>query len=230
MSAAFHTILVAQDGHQGGLDAAALAGLLAAPDAELVTVRAQSAAAGLLELVHAHSADLLVLGEHHRHPGLHWHDHTRDALRRLPCPIAVAPRGYATTRATAIRSVGVGYVDDDAGRAVLDTARGVAWELGAEVYATTIVAPSNWPSAESRAGWRAETAARRMAEIPGVHGHAVEGEPHRVLAELSGDVDLLVIGSHHRGALRRLLPGDIAEDLSHRSRCPLLVLPHLRLS
>jgi len=224
MSAAFNTILVAQDGRPEGLDAAALARLLAAPDAVLAT--ASAGAAGLLDLVAARGADLLVLGAHHgRHLHLHSHELVREVVRAMPCAIAVAPAGYAARTEQAITSVGVGYVDDAAGRAVLDLARGVAWQLGAEVHATTIVAPSNWPSAASGAGWRAAAAARRMAEIPGVHGAVVEGEPPRALAALSAKMDLLVIGSHHRGALRRLLPGDVAEDLSHRSLCPLLVMP-----
>src|SRR4051812_21514008 len=128
MFAAFNALLVALDGRRGGLDAAALAGLLAGPDAKLAiahvmttppdavhrdqitearrllgadppvfTVRTRSVAAGLLELVHARGADLLVLGaHHHRHVNLRSHDHTRDALRQMPCAVAVAPWGYST--------------------------------------------------------------------------------------------------------------------------------------
>ena len=273
MFAAFNTIVVALDGRQGGLDAAALAGLLATREADVVvarvlasasdaaplaaagrvdemtreatrllagdrarpsgveppvlTVRSRSVSAGLRELVVARGADLLVVGAHHHgHLHLRSRDHTRDALRQMPCAVGVAPSGYSHRPAQVIRAVGVGYVDDRTGRVVLDTARAVAWQLGAEVHATTIVAPSNWPAADSGVGWRAAAAARRMTQIPGVHGTAVEGEPHRELAALSDEVDLLVIGTHHRGVLRRLLP-DVAEDLSHTSRCPLLVLPHV---
>jgi nucleotide-binding universal stress UspA family protein len=53
----------------------------------------------------------------------------------------------------------------------------------------------------------------------------VEGEPHHVLAQMSAEVDLLVIGHHHHGALRRLVMSDVAESLADHSRCPLLVLP-----
>ena len=94
------------------------------------------------------------------------------------------------------------------------------------MHATTVVGPSNWESATSGMGWRAAAAARRMAEIPGVHGAAMEGRPDRALAVLSGTVDLLVIGSRHHSLVRRLLPGDVARNLSHWSRCPLLVVPH----
>ena len=137
----------------------------------------------------------------------------------------MAPAGYAARRRP-FRTIGVGFVDDRAGRVVLDTARGLAWELDADVHATTVVGPSNWESAASGMGWKAAAAARRMAEIPGVHGAAVEGRPDRALAALSAAVDLLVIGSRRRSLLRWLLPGVVARHLAHSSRCPLLVVPH----
>ena len=270
MFAAFHTILVALDGHQGGRDAAALAARLAGPGADVVlarvlthdvqrarladdggdamtreaqrildlghdrpagvgtpvvTVRGRSVSAGLRELVDARGVDLLVLGaHHHRHVSLLSRDHTRAALREMRSAVAVAPWEYSTRPNRDIRSIGVGYVDDHAGRIVLDTARALAWQLGAEVHATTVVAPSNWEAADSGVGWKAAAAGRRMGEIPGVHGSAVEGEPRHALLAFSDEVDLLVIGSGHHRALRHLLLGDVAEDLSRTSRCPLLVL------
>jgi nucleotide-binding universal stress UspA family protein len=245
MYAAFNSILVAMEGREGGLDAASLAaalagseadvaiahvltgrgerGPIAAADLSVLTTHAPSVAGGLHELVGERGADLLVMGaHHHRHVSL---DHTRAAIRDLPCAIAVAPFGYATRPRPAIRSIGVGFVDDRAGRAVLDTARGLAWQLGAKVHATIVVAPSNWEAADSGMGWRAVAAARRMAQIPGVHGTAVEGRPLQALAALSGSVDLLVVGSRHHSLVRRLLLSDVAGALSHRSRCPLLVAP-----
>ena len=252
------SILVAVDGHQGGLDAASLASVLAKPDSELaighvplrdaglaadairktramlgrpdtrvLVARRHSVAIGLHELVDESGADLLVVGaHHHRHLDLRSRDHTRATLRDLPCAVAVAPHRYATRPDHAVGTVGVGFVDDPSGRIVLDVARGVAWQLGAEVRATTVVAPSNWTAADSGAGWRAAAAQLRMAEIPGVHGAAVEGVPLRALALISTRVDLLVVGARHHHVVRRLLVGEVAERLSHTSRCPLLVVPH----
>jgi nucleotide-binding universal stress UspA family protein len=214
MYAAFNSILVAVDGHGGGQDAAALAESLA--NSKDVAIAQVDVPADLHQLVAERGADLLVVDARH---------HARAALRQLPCAVAVAPAGYATSRRP-IRTIGVGFVDDGAGRVVLDTARGLAWALDADVHATTVAGPSNWESAASGMGWKAAAAARRMAEIPGVHGAAVEGRPDRALAALSGDVDLLVIGSRHHSLVRRLLPGDVARTLSRLSRCPLLVVPH----
>jgi nucleotide-binding universal stress UspA family protein len=251
MFAAFRTILVALDGGTGGLDAVALGALLAVPEtrltcvhvvtpaeradaadaarqaagpgAEWLTVRADSVISGLRELVEARKVELLVVGSHHHH--LASHDHTRDALRQLDCAIAVAPWGYAARQPPAIASIGLGYVDDRGGRLVLDAARGLAHQLGAQVRAMTIVAHSNWPDRDSGSGWRALDAARRMAEIPGIDATVVEGDPYHALHDLSRRVDLLVLGTHHRRALRRLLPRDVTEGLSHTAACPLIVVP-----
>jgi nucleotide-binding universal stress UspA family protein len=196
-----------------------------AAEAPVLLSHAPSVAVGLHELVRSRRADLLVVGAHHaRH--LVSHDHTRDTVRDLPCAVAVATWGYAGEPRPVIRKVGVGYTDDKGGREVLDTARGVAFQLGAEVHATTVVPPSHWEAADSGIGYKAAAAARRLAEIPGVHGEAVEGVPHRALAVFSTKVDLLVIGSRHHRSAAHLLRGDIAAGLSHAAHCPVIVVPH----
>ena len=55
-----------------------------------------------------------------------------------------------------------------------------------------------------------------------VHGPTVE----YILKEASElDVDMIVVGSHGRGAMYQLLMGSISEGILHKSRCPILVIP-----
>jgi nucleotide-binding universal stress UspA family protein len=42
----------------------------------------------------------------------------------------------------------------------------------------------------------------------------------------AGHIGLLVVGSTHRGALGRVLPGSTAERLMHGAPCPIAVVPH----
>ena len=55
-----------------------------------------------------------------------------------------------------------------------------------------------------------------------VHGATVE----YILKEaLELDVDMIVVGSHGRGAMYQLLVGSVSEGILRKSRCPVLVIP-----
>ena len=55
-----------------------------------------------------------------------------------------------------------------------------------------------------------------------VEGAAVEA----MLEEASKlDVDMIVVGSHGRGAMHQLLVGSVSEGILHKSECPVLVVP-----
>lgn len=55
-----------------------------------------------------------------------------------------------------------------------------------------------------------------------VQGEAVE----TILKEASRlDVDMIVVGSHGRGAMYQLLVGSVSEGVLHRSEYPILVVP-----
>jgi nucleotide-binding universal stress UspA family protein len=53
------------------------------------------------------------------------------------------------------------------------------------------------------------------------------GSPARMLHELAEDeqVDLIVVGSTHRSALGRVLPGSVGERLLHGATCPVAIAP-----
>ena len=55
-----------------------------------------------------------------------------------------------------------------------------------------------------------------------VHGQTVE----YILKEASElDVDMIVVGSHGRGAMYQLLVGSVSEGVLHESECPVIVVP-----
>jgi nucleotide-binding universal stress UspA family protein len=51
------------------------------------------------------------------------------------------------------------------------------------------------------------------------------GRPAAELARLAYGGDLLVLGSRHRGWLRRLAPGSVARSVARRTRCPVVIVP-----
>ncbi len=66
-------------------------------------------------------------------------------------------------------------------------------------------------------------------KIPYEH-HLIVGDPASAIAELakSEGVDLIVMGTHGRTGLRRLVMGSVAEAIIRRAPCPVLTMkePH----
>jgi nucleotide-binding universal stress UspA family protein len=200
-----------------GPDARALGERLRHPEGVVAVASARS---GVDALVVAHRPDLVVIAAppHHalRHPA-------QAALHHPPCHVAVAPLGYAE-RARDVRAIGIGYLDTPAGRAALDAARGLAYRWQAEIEAIRVVPHSHWPAADSGAGRLALEAAARLAEIPGIHGRAVEGDVRQALSALARRVDLLVVGPRRHGGLAHLVRGDVLAHLARTSPCPVVLI------
>jgi nucleotide-binding universal stress UspA family protein len=81
-----------------------------------------------------------------------------------------------------------------------------------------------------------ETRKKRLAELEelvtsvGLTSTTIErqGPPVKEILALaeSARVDLIVIGSHHHGALYHLFEGGVTEGILGRARCPVLIVPH----
>lgn len=59
-----------------------------------------------------------------------------------------------------------------------------------------------------------------------VNTHLTKGDPSAVLVELANqqNIDLVVLSSHGRTGLARLVYGSVAEKVLHRARCPMLLV------
>jgi nucleotide-binding universal stress UspA family protein len=58
-----------------------------------------------------------------------------------------------------------------------------------------------------------------------VEQQAFPGRPAVELASVPWGGDLLVLGSRHRGWLRRLAPGSVARSCARRADCPVVIVP-----
>lgn len=192
---------------------------------------ASSAGRGLHELCELIQADLLVVGSSRR--GLLGRvllgDDTHAALNGAPCAIAVAPAGYAQSPA-AIRKIGVAYNGSPESEHALQVARSLAAERGAKLSALEAVSLPTYafvggpaPIDDAIDGL-VKDARERLAALDGVEPHAVYGNAAEELAQYSGSVDLLVVGSRGYGPIGRLVHGSTSQQLARAARCPLLVL------
>jgi nucleotide-binding universal stress UspA family protein len=128
------------------------------------------------------------------------HDGSRSAAAALAVVrrIAEAGRGQLTR-------LDIAYVDDSA------TSAG---EDDSDVLASRREAAVEW--------WLAELAVHVPAPVRPLRR---VGDPAGELAELSHDLDLLVIGTRGRAPLRRALTGSVSRQLIATTRCPLLIVP-----
>ena len=199
------------------------------PDSRLVCVEADSVGGGLHELARRHEADLLVIGASRRddYERLFLGDDTRAVLEDAPCPVAVAPIGYAA-RPPVIENVGAAYDGSTESRRALAVAQLLGRELGAHVSAFEAIPvpvdahdPAN-PQPEIDRD--IEQARRRMAALGDVEPQAAAGDPEEEIKRYATSVDLLVVGPHRYRPVDHLTSGSLAQRLGDRTPCALLVL------
>jgi len=192
---------------------------------------AASPGRGLHELCELSEADLLVVGSSRR--GLVGRvllgDDTHAALNGAPCPIAVAPTGFAAQTQT-IREIGVAYDGSPESEHALAVARTLAAEHEAKLSALEAVSLPAYALVGGGApvgnaiNKLVADARARIAGLGGVEPHAVYGIPIEELSLYSGSLDLLVVGSRGYGPIGRLMHGSTSQRLARAARCPLLVL------
>lgn len=201
--------------------------------AELRSVEALGAAAGLHREAERRLADLLVVGSCSRGPfgRAMVGDHTRDALNGASCAVAVAARGYAE-KPEPVRVVGVAYDASPESEGALALARALARAKGAALEALEVVSiPSVAytgiipPAIGESLDVMLSGATARMSALPDVEGRAVCGLPGEELAIFSRQLDLLVVGSRGYGPMKRLVLGSTSRYLARHARCSLLALP-----
>lgn len=188
---------------------------------------------GLHQLAEERQSDLLVVGST-RHALLGrvvMGDDCRAALDGAPCAVAIAPRGYARAPGS-LQRVGVGYDGSLESDHALAVARNLAALHGGEVRAYRVVSlqevreempvPADWPAAIDEL---IDRHAGELAQLEGVRGVVIYGDPREELAQFGKALDLLITGSRGYGPLGRLFHGSVSRYLLAHATCPLLVLP-----
>jgi nucleotide-binding universal stress UspA family protein len=182
--------------------------------------------------------DLLVLGSTHRGRlgQIMLGGVGERLLNSAPCPVAIAPRGYAGRDHFGAGVIGVGYDDSAESALALDAAVRLARVVGGTVRLIAVfqhdIVPGEIGGAETgdRRPSRERLQAMLAAAAEGVEGVEVEAviEEGDVVDELAGqavELDLLVVGSRGYGPVRRVLLGGVSTALTRVCPCPLLVTP-----
>jgi len=148
---------------------------------------------------------------------------------------------------TAFRTILIATDFSESSQEAFDVALGIARDTGADVHALYVVPdPLNLPWVVEGAGmdfielqrtWMAD-ARRELTQM--LTARAVD--PAKVKATVAlgtpaveiirhaahWKADLIVVGSHGRGTMGRLLIGSVAQKVLHEAGCPVMVVPHRR--
>lgn len=200
---------------------------------ERLEIRLGKPAVVLADFARAHSADLVVLGgKKHHVPGRWFVGSTAHAaLQTVDCPLLVT----VPPTKTEIERVLVGIDLSDASGPTLRTAKAFADAVGAQVKVVHVVEPLPYDYAamirqpDVYVRWSEDELARIVTDVLGsgtvrelLHGRA---EQAIELAGLAWEADVVVIGSHGKGRLERLLLGSTTRRLLNRLPASLLVVP-----
>lgn len=203
-------------------------------------LRYVSPARGLDELAEREEVDLIVIGSTHRgalgrvYPG----SVGERLLNGAPCPVVVAPRGYAGREHAGLGIIGVGYDGTPEAELALRAAEDVARRLGGSLRLIAAIRSGEPRPARIAHTDRGNAAVLRerfeevvaagvasLGEALDVESMIVEGDPAAVLADQGVELDLLVLGSRGYGPVRRTLLGGVSAEVMRTAPCPVLVVP-----
>lgn len=198
----------------------------------------RSPARELNRLASDSGVDLLVVGSSHRgllgrlYPGAV----SASLLSGAPCPVAVIPRGFAATAARPIELIGVGFDARPEAEEALRRAEELAVSLRARLELIAVV--SFRPSLSDELAHPLDVRAverDRLTEAIAKAGSAsraelastevLDGDPADLLAERSGRLDLIVIGSRGYGPVAGVLLGGVGSRLIRNAMGPVIVVP-----
>jgi nucleotide-binding universal stress UspA family protein len=206
-------------------------------DVRAIVASGATAAAALHDVARSEHADLLGVGtsERRRIAGTQPGSVTEQVLRHSPCPVAVVP---PDDNPPVFRRIGVAMDDRAPAREALATAVALAEELREEAEAIVLLhaelpepqfirpgmqMPAVVPAA-STPEWLIALAGALDAPVP-VELLTEVGGAAGMVAARSERVDLVVMGSRDRGAVRRLVMGSVSTYVVRNARCPVVVVP-----
>lgn len=212
------------------------------PIAEAVAVEEVLPARGLQQLARERDADLIVVGSSHRgrRGRITAGSVPEQLLHDGECAVAIAPAGYVTGEETRLATIGVGFDGGGGSRAALEVAVTLARAAGARlsvigVIGTRLGALVPGTRAVPHAAYLRDIEQRERLAVDeaaaGLEGIEATAEPRlgepvaATLTARSRELDLLVLGCHGYGLLRRLFHGSVSTALARAAACPLIVMP-----
>lgn len=179
----------------------------------------------IVEAAEETNVDVIAIGRRTRSDlaRLMMGDSTAKVIGHAPCSVFVVPRAARMPQARILVATDGSRLGDAATVAASNLAR--SCELPLTVVSVDVPSHSEERRKEARAAIERVREALREEKID-VDGVQEEGRPDEVIADIAvrQGVDLIVIGSHGRTGLQRLLMGSVSERVIGRAECAVLVV------
>jgi nucleotide-binding universal stress UspA family protein len=189
----------------------------------------------------AEHADLIVLGSSHRGAlgRVFVGSVSEQTLNGAPCAVAIAPVGFRDqTSDTHFEHVAVGYDVVEPTPDALLVGIALCEQKGAQLLLVAVAEDaavhdparatmSYYEIAEARLRAGEQAIAEVIASVPetvSAAGEVCDGDPAEQLLEVTHGADLLVLGSHGRGAVGRLIMGSVCGRVVRAAACAVLVV------
>jgi nucleotide-binding universal stress UspA family protein len=190
------------------------------------TIDSTSVVRGLHELALATSAELLVLGAHHR--GLLERairgDTAADVAFTAPCGVVVAQPADSSAPP---RRIGVAWDQTPPADKALEWAIRFVELTNGELHILRVLDPRHREGTHPGVHDKVRLAAAEEEAALRVRTNAqvLWGDPVPELVKSSHALDMLVMGSRVHGPLRRMLFGSTSTRVLHEAHCPVVILP-----
>jgi len=218
-------------------------GQFAADDLDIVQVQEEGAVPGqnIRSYAQDNAIDLIVMGTHGRRgvDRMLLGSVAEEVVRQAPCPVCTVRNAIETAPSEAVRRIMVPIDFSDGSTRALRHARELALTYGAEIVALHAIEEVVLPMAYGMAPKQVDAEAVRpnveraladlLSEHVGVeHARAeirVGYPPQEILDAIDEEeIDWVVMGTHGRQGLNRLLMGSVAERIVRHAPCPVLTL------
>lgn len=194
------------------------------PNCETRVLRDADPARAITEAAEKLRADVIVMGRRGRRGLARWKlgHATEKVVGLAPCPVLVVPRSARMwQRRILLATDGSRYGD-----AAAVIAGHIAQLCRLPLTALSATLPSHDGERRREAQDAVERVRQALAEQGlRVDGRLAEGRPDQAIVETATreSADLIVMGSHGRTGLDRILMGSISERVLNQSNCPVLV-------
>jgi len=222
-------------------------GLVSSVAINPILVAGAGAAIALQHTAKQQHADLIVLGSSHRGTlgRVLMGSVTQETLHEASCPVAIAPVGFHDRPGnSAITRIAVGHDVVEPTPDALSAAVALCEETGAELLLVAVAEDVAVDDPErdimsyeaiTQARLRAteESASEMLSTVPdsvSASSEVRDGDPAEQLLAVSDDADLLVLGSHGRGFVGRLIMGSVSDRVVRAAACAVLVVPSSKSS